>query len=102
MICIILHHLYQYLSSRYGITFPVPLVIILSNIGYLATGVFFMISGFGLFASLEKNSPINWRYIARHLLNLYLPFLFVCINTSVKIYRTKKLNNGSRVTGSAI
>jgi len=24
------------------------------------------------------------------------------INTSVKIYRTKKLNNGSRVTGSAI
>lgn len=79
MICIILHHLYQYLSSRYGITFPVPLVIILSNIGYLATGVFFMISGFGLFASLEKNSPINWRYIARHLLNLYLPFLFVCI-----------------------
>ena len=23
-------------------------------------------------------------------------------NTSVKIYRTKKLNNGSRVTGSAI
>ena len=24
------------------------------------------------------------------------------VNTSVKIYRTKKLNNGSRVTGSAI
>ena len=24
------------------------------------------------------------------------------LNTSVKIYRTKKLNNGSRVTGSAI
>lgn len=79
MICIILHHLYQYLSSRYGIVFPFPLGILLSNIGYLATGVFFMISGFGLFVSLEKNSPINWRYIARHLLNLYLPFLFVCI-----------------------
>ena len=27
---------------------------------------------------------------------------FVKIITSVKIYRTKKLNNGSRVTGSAI
>ncbi len=26
----------------------------------------------------------------------------VLFNTSVKIYRTKKLNNGSRVTGSAI
>ena len=26
----------------------------------------------------------------------------VIYNTSVKIYRTKKLNNGSRVTGSAI
>ena len=28
--------------------------------------------------------------------------IFYVINTSVKIYRTKKLNNGSRVTGSAI
>ena len=27
---------------------------------------------------------------------------FTIDNTSVKIYRTKKLNNGSRVTGSAI
>ena len=27
---------------------------------------------------------------------------FYTDNTSVKIYRTKKLNNGSRVTGSAI
>ena len=27
---------------------------------------------------------------------------FKISNTSVKIYRTKKLNNGSRVTGSAI
>ena len=27
---------------------------------------------------------------------------FLIYNTSVKIYRTKKLNNGSRVTGSAI
>ena len=27
---------------------------------------------------------------------------FFKTNTSVKIYRTKKLNNGSRVTGSAI
>ena len=27
---------------------------------------------------------------------------FNVFNTSVKIYRTKKLNNGSRVTGSAI
>ena len=28
--------------------------------------------------------------------------VFELSNTSVKIYRTKKLNNGSRVTGSAI
>ena len=34
-----------------------------------------------------------------------LPTYFLTLtkyNTSVKIYRTKKLNNGSRVTGSAI
>ena len=28
--------------------------------------------------------------------------IILIVNTSVKIYRTKKLNNGSRVTGSAI
>ena len=30
------------------------------------------------------------------------PLIKIISNTSVKIYRTKKLNNGSRVTGSAI
>ena len=36
--------------------------------------------------------------VVRQLLNTAVPLF----NTSVKIYRTKKLNNGSRVTGSAI
>ena len=37
-------------------------------------------------------------------LNFQKPFFgnYDIHNTSVKIYRTKKLNNGSRVTGSAI
>lgn len=39
----------------------------------------------------------------RCLSPMYHVFGYVCLfNTSVKIYRTKKLNNGSRVTGSAI
>ena len=37
-----------------------------------------------------------------HVGETYIPDYFVIGNTSVKIYRTKKLNNGSRVTGSAI
>ena len=42
----------------------------------------------------ETKIPAEWRfsYLNEVLKN----------NTSVKIYRTKKLNNGSRVTGSAI
>ena len=41
----------------------------------------------------------HWNNTERRALkNIYIIFN----NTSVKIYRTKKLNNGSRVTGSAI
>ena len=36
------------------------------------------------------------------VLKSYLMSSYYSDNTSVKIYRTKKLNNGSRVTGSAI
>ena len=40
--------------------------------------------------------------IQQQLLNIKLLNEYDSYNTSVKIYRTKKLNNGSRVTGSAI
>lgn len=83
MICIIFHHLYQFLSSKYGLSFPLPAGILLQNIGYLATGVFFIISGYGLFVSIKKNNPLDGRYIVKHLLNLYIPFLFVCIIQSI-------------------
>ena len=38
--------------------------------------------------------------ISKH--NDYMITTDINNNTSVKIYRTKKLNNGSRVTGSSI
>ena len=47
MILIVLHHIYQYTASRYGVSYPLPLVIILQSLGYLSTGVFFLLSGYG-------------------------------------------------------
>ena len=43
---------------------------------------------------------IDVRNFEKQVINF--PEVITSINTSVKIYRTKKLNNGSRVTGSAI
>ena len=43
-----------------------------------------------------KTQGLSYRKVSKIILD------FFDINTSVKIYRTKKLNNGSRVTGSAI
>ena len=63
MILIVLHHIYQYTASRYGVSYPLPLVIILQSLGYLSTGVFFLLSGYGLTFSIKKNEPMSWHYI---------------------------------------
>ena len=44
----------------------------------------------------------NIEYVTINGEERYITTEFGSFNTSVKIYRTKKLNNGSRVTGSAI
>ena len=51
----------------------------------------------GKLSLLPKIFP-EFQYIVLDVVKKELPMF----NTSVKIYRTKKLNNGSRVTGSAI
>lgn len=79
MIFIILHHIYQYTASRYGISYPWPLAIMLQDAGYLMTGVFFLLSGYGMFQSMAKRVTLSWDYVITHLWKLLQPFLFIFI-----------------------
>lgn len=45
--------------------------------GYLGTGVFFLLSGFGLSLSLESHQPITLRYWIKHLWGIVKPFLVI-------------------------
>lgn len=49
------------------------------NWGFLATGVFFFLSGFGLYHSLLRNSPLRWDYLFQHLKKLFKPFIFLWV-----------------------
>lgn len=75
MLAIIVHHLFQYTRAKYGITYPLPVVLILQDWGYLATAVFFLISGYGTSLSLWKKKQ-NLIDNARRIGKLYTPFLF--------------------------
>lgn len=78
MILILIHHLYQHLVFSYnygGDSFGCR---ILLSCGYLATGVFFMLSGYGLEKSFSKKE-INKTLIVRNLKKLIFPYLYACL-----------------------
>lgn len=77
MIMIIIHHLYQFLNAKYGMVFPSYLSRLLQDFGYLATGTFFMISGYGLAKSMDAHEPITFSYIYNHIRKLLCPFIFI-------------------------
>ena len=65
MLGIILHHIH----NRLGLCSP-----IISQVGYLATGLFFFISGYGNMLSINKKNDINVKWFVRKLLKIYVPF----------------------------
>lgn len=79
MLLIVIHHIYQYTRSQYGVSYPLPFSVFLQSLGYLATGVFFLLSGFGLTFSMKKSEPISLSYSVKQLLKIYKPFLFIWI-----------------------
>lgn len=65
MIGIVLHHIHNSL----GYASP-----ILSSIGYLATGLFFFISGYGNMLSINKRNEVKFEWIYKKILKIYIPF----------------------------
>lgn len=79
MLLIIVHHLFQYSVSKYGVEYNNVVALILQNIGYLSTSVFFLLSGYGLSGSIHRNKPVNCRYIYTNIKKLISPFVFISI-----------------------
>lgn len=73
MILIILHHI----NIANNISFDNKFInIFLGNQGYLSTGTFFLLSGYGLTISLNKNSPIHWNYLINRISKMLYIFIF--------------------------
>ena len=69
MIWIIVHHIQG--RSAFGGS---PL---LTPIGYLATGLFFFISGYGNTLSIDKQSPVKFKWLFKKLKIIYIPFFII-------------------------
>lgn len=83
MLMIFFHHSYiRYGSVEFTSGGGQLLINSLYNVkhwGYLATGVFFFLSGFGLYFSMHKNSPLQYNWLLKQMKKLFIPFLFLWI-----------------------
>lgn len=79
IIAIVVHHIYQFTLSKYGINYPPYVSLLLSSLGYMGVSVFFLLSGYGLTCSVQKNTPLSRSYLITHLAKLVEPFVFIWI-----------------------
>lgn len=93
MVLIIIHHLSQMIMSFYVLLVPGFIAYPLQIAGYLFSALFFMISGYGLFLSIEKNKPLSRKYIVMHLSKLLFPLLFALIVAVVFSFRNNDTLN---------
>ena len=73
MISIILHHIHTTIDLSLGSN---VLAKILNSQGYLSTGVFFLLSGYGLTISINNQQPLKLNYLFSKLWTIYSTFLF--------------------------
>ena len=74
MILIMLHHCYQQ-GIHYDISFNRVVSCVLKDAGFLCTGVFFLLSGYGLYLSMKQRSFVLSRnYIINRFIKLFVPY----------------------------
>lgn len=93
ILCIIMHHTSQYFQV-YGI---VPTLFELT--GFIFTGIFFALSGYGNYLSYEKNNDIGKRitlkWIVKRILRLYISCFIAIIISNIAILIFKDLGHFS-------
>lgn len=79
ILVVILHHISKKMSYI-GLMFP------FKYSGYLAVGIFFFISGYGLMTqSLENHNYFN-NFVTKRLVRVYVPFIVINIVTLIGLY----------------
>lgn len=73
MISIILHHIHTTIDLSFGNSF---LTNVLNSQGYLSTGIFFLLSGYGLTISINNHKPLKLHYLFSKLWTIFSTFLF--------------------------
>ena len=74
MICIVSHHLWQFSMMRFCMHYLTMLGYLFQSLGYLCAGLFFLLSGYGLYCSLRRIGKITSKYVCSH--TLIFNFLF--------------------------
>lgn len=69
MLMIIIHHIILIYGDPYFLKYTV-------SWGYLGTGMFFLLSGFGLFMSLKKKDSLEFVWLLDKLKKMMFPFFF--------------------------
>lgn len=81
MVMIFFHHSFiRYNSINFTSQGEILLINPLYNIwhwGFLATGVFFFLSGFGIYCSIQRNCPLTYSWFYKQMRKMILPFLFL-------------------------
>ena len=78
MLMIIFHHSYNWGFTDLGGRLLVNKLYSVSHWGYLATGVFFFLSGFGLYYSITKKG-LQRDWLIKHMKKMFKPFIFLWV-----------------------
>lgn len=78
MLLILFHHIYVKLVHEMGITIPY-VGQILGPGGYLGTGLFFFLSGYGLYHSLSRQRHLSIAYLYKRVIKMLSVFVFAFI-----------------------
>lgn len=81
MLLILFHHIYVKLAFDMGLSIPY-VGLILAPGGYLGTGLFFFLSGYGLYHSLSRQRPLAISYLYTRLIKMlcvYVVAFVLCV-----------------------
>ena len=78
MLLILFHHIYIKVAYDMGVSVPY-IGYILGPGGYLGTGLFFFLSGYGLYHSLSKQTHLSISYLHTRLMKMFCVYVFAFV-----------------------
>ena len=94
--------LLSHLHGRVGLFSHSLLGTVFTAMGYLAVGVFFFLSGYGLYASMEKKKGYLEHFIGQKFLPFYVVYLFLCVVYVITMLILKGSVDGSQLLFSML